>query len=319
VSVGELIRDRLGDEVLEHVVGPLIGGINAGDADRLSLEASAPQIAAAARRDASLVRALRASRAEAPPDPGAPVFYSLAGGLQRLVERLTEVISADVRLVTEVTGLDRRPGGGYSVATSAGVVDADAVVLTGPAWLSARLTEGLAPDAAATLAAVEYSSVALVALAVGPEAISRPLDASGFLVPHTEGCLITACTWNSRKWAHLDRPGQVLLRASAGRYGDERIAGLTDDELVDAVRADLHTTMGLEGAPREVRVTRWRDSFPQYLPGHLGRADEIDASLAADAPGVLVAGAAQRGVGIPACIRQGREAATAALAHLGTT
>jgi len=316
LSVGELIRARLGDEVLEHLVGPLIGGINAGDADRLSLEASAPQIAAGARRNASLVRGLQAIRAEAPPDPDAPVFYTLPDGLQRLVDRLAAAANADVRLGTEVTGLTRAAGGGYTVATSAGPVAADAVVLTGSAWRSARLTEAIAPDAAATLADVDYSSVALVTLAVAPDAITRPLDASGFLVPRTEGCLITACTWNSSKWAHLASPGQVMLRASAGRYGDERIADLSDDALVDAVRADLATTMGLDGIPLAVRVKRWADSFPQYLPGHLERVTQVEQALAAVAPGVLVVGAAQRGVGIPACIRQGREAALATLDHL---
>jgi oxygen-dependent protoporphyrinogen oxidase len=316
VSVGELIRARLGDEVLEHIVGPLIGGINAGDADRLSLDASAPQIAAGARRNASLVRGLLAIRAEAPPDPDAPVFYTLPGGLGRLVDRLAAAVTADVQLGTEVTALDRTPAGGYTVSTSAGALDADAVVLTGPAWLSARLTEGLAPDASTTLAAVDYSSVALISLAIRPEAVTRPLDASGYLVPRTEGLLITACTWNSSKWAHLAAPGQVLLRASAGRYGDERIADIDDDELVDAVRDDLATTMGLDATPTAVRVKRWSDSFPQYLPGHLDRVTQVEDALAGDAPGVLVAGAAQRGVGIPACIRQGREAATAALAHL---
>lgn len=315
-SVGALIRDRMGDEVLERIVDPLIGGINAGDSDRLSLEASAPQIAAAARRNASLVRGLLAERADQPPDPGSPMFYSLPGGLERIVHRLVEVLRAEVRLGTAAQGVDRAAGGGYLVRTRAGALEADAVVLTGPAGASARMVEGLAPDAAATLAAVDYASVALVTLAVPPEAIVRPLDASGYLVPRTEGCLITACTWTSSKWAHLRAPDQVLLRASAGRYGDERIAGLDDEELVAAFLADLEVTMGLATPPTAVRVKRWVDSFPQYLPGHLGRVAGVEEALAAEAPGVVVAGAAQRGVGIPACIRQGRDAALGVLGTL---
>ncbi|MCB9374239.1 MAG: protoporphyrinogen oxidase, partial [Microthrixaceae bacterium] len=107
VSVGELIRGRLGDEVLERIVDPLIGGINAGDSDRLSVAAATPQIADAARRDASLVRGLLALRAAAPPDPGTPMFYSLPGGLQRLVDAVVAAIDAEVHLATPVAGLGR--------------------------------------------------------------------------------------------------------------------------------------------------------------------------------------------------------------------
>lgn len=309
VSVGALIRSHLGDEVLERIVDPLIGGINAGDSDRLSVAAAAPQIADAARRNASLVRGLLAMKAAAPPDPGTPMFYSLPGGLQRLVDALVARIDAEVHLATPVTGLARRADGGYALTTAGGPVDADAVVLATPAYADAPLLADVAPDAAATLDAIDYSSVALVTFAVPAESVDRPLDASGYLVPRTEGCLITACTWASAKWAHLAAPGQVLLRASAGRYGDERIAELDDAQLVAAVREDLGTTMGLDAEPRDVRIVRWTRSFPQYVPGHLQRMAALEARLAEDAPGVALAGAVLRGVGIPACIREGRAAA----------
>ena len=313
-SVGELIRARLGDEVLERIVDPLIGGINAGDSDRLSVAAAAPQIADAARRNASLVRGLQAMKAAAPPDPGTPMFYSLPGGLQRLVDRVVGALTAEIHLSTAATSIERRAGAGYTVHTAGGPVEGDAVVLAAPAFADARLLEAVAPEPAAALGAIDYSSVALVTLAVPADAVARPLDASGYLVPRTEGCLITACTWASSKWAHLAVPGQVLLRASAGRYGDERIADLDDDALVAAVRADLGTTMDLDAEPSEVRVVRWTRSFPQYAPGHLQRMAAVDEQLAAEAPGVVLAGAAQKGVGIPACIRQGREAAAAVVA-----
>ena len=313
-SVGELIRARLGDEVLERIVDPLIGGINAGDSDRLSVAAAAPQIADAARRNASLVRGLQAMKAAAPPDPGTPMFYSLPGGLQRLVDRVVGALTAEIHLSTAATSIERRAGAGYTVHTAGGPIEGDAVVLAAPAFADARLLEVVAPEPAAALGAIDYSSVALVTLAVPADAVARPLDASGYLVPRTEGCLITACTWASSKWAHLAVPGQVLLRASAGRYGDERIADLDDDALVAAVRADLGTTMDLDAEPSEVRVVRWTRSFPQYAPGHLQRMAAVDEQLAAEAPGVVLAGAAQKGVGIPACIRQGREAAAAVVA-----
>lgn len=320
-SVGSLIRRRLGDEVLERLVDPLLGGINAGDSDRLSLAAGAPQIAAAARGDhASLIEALRAQRAAAPvPADGtpAPVFYTLRGGLGRLIEALVDHLrDADLRTSTPVTGLEPS-GDGYVVLTEDDRHEVDGVVAAAPAFVSTGLLGGVSPSAAATLATIEYSSVALVALAYPDDAAARPLDASGFLVPRSEGLFMTACSWASTKWPHLARPGQFVLRASAGRYGDDRATGMDDDTLVEAIRADLATTMGLTAEPTEVRVTRWPRSFPQYTPGHLDRVDAIDTALDADAPGVVVAGAALRGVGIPACINSGRQAATRLADRLG--
>jgi protoporphyrinogen/coproporphyrinogen III oxidase len=127
-------------------------------------------------------------------------------------------------------------------------------------------------------------------------------------VPRVEGRTITACSWTSAKWDHLGGDGTVWLRASVGRDGDDRALALSDEALVDAVLADLADTMALRGAPSEVRVSRWPGSFPQYRPGHLDRVDAIDADLLAAAPTVMAAGAAFRGLGVPACIRQARAA-----------
>lgn len=313
-SVGALVRRRMGDEILERLVDPLLGGINAGDSDRLSLDTGAPQLAAVAHRHRSLVAGLREQRAAAPTPPDgtpAPVFYTLRPGLGRLVSRLAERIVAaggDVRVGSPVHGL-ARAGDRWRVDTAAGALDAGAVVLAVPAFVAARLLDGLVDDAAAALGAIEYSSVALAAMAVPDSSLGRPLDASGYLVPRVEGRFITAASWASTKWPHLGRPGRALLRVSAGRFGDERHAAMDDDELVEAMLVDLRDTMDLMGPPSEVRVTRWPDSFPQYTPGHLERVDTVEAALADAAPGLVVAGAAYRGVGIPATIHHARGAA----------
>lgn len=313
-SVGALIRRRLGDEVLERLVDPLLGGINAGDTDRLSLAAGAPQLAsaAAAAGGGSLIAALRAQR-DAAQSTSAPVFFTLPGGLGRLVDAIVDSTGADLRLGASVERLVRGAGGwdvnGEHVA---------AVIVTAPAPAAATLLREVAPAAAAAIAAIEYASVALVTMAVPAATVGRRLDGSGFLVPRGEGMLLTACSWATTKWAHLAQPdGTVVLRASVGRLGDHRALALDDGALVAKVCQELATTMGLGGEPSEVRVSRWPASFPQYEPGHLDRVAAIDAALARDAPGVVVAGAAYRGLGIPACIRQGREAARRLLALVG--
>ena len=278
-SIGAVITRRYGTETAARLVDPLLGGINAGHTDLLSIDAVAPQIAAAARKDRSLTRALRAVPKPAP----GPVFFTIPGGMQRLVDALvTAIESSGGKLHTgeRVGSLDD--------------IDADGIVVTVPALVPA-------------VADVAYSSVTLATFAYANGATDRPLDASGFLVPRPEGLLMTACSWASSKWAHLAAPGRFLLRVSAGRYGDERAMGMSDDAVVAQLRDELGLVMGVRGEPQEVAVHRWPRAFPQYAPGHLTRMAEVQAALPAN---VALAGAVLGGVGIPACIGTGRAAAT---------
>jgi oxygen-dependent protoporphyrinogen oxidase len=311
VAIGQLIRARLGDEVAERMVDPLVGGINAGDTDQLSLAATVPQLAAAASSGAaSLIAACRAQR-DAVADPAAPVFFAPRGGMGALAAAiLADAVALGVQVISgRAVGLERERRR-WRVALEGGrALAADGVVLATPAGTSAGLLRPHVPGAATHLAAIPYASVAMVALAVPRDGIDRPLDASGYLVPRVEGRTITACSWTSAKWSHLDDGETAWLRASVGRDGDDRALALSDDALVKAVLADLADTMALRAAPTDVRVTRWPGSFPQYRPGHLDRVDALEAALATTAPTLLVAGAALRGLGVPACIRQGLSAA----------
>jgi oxygen-dependent protoporphyrinogen oxidase len=304
-SLGSLVRRRLGDEVLEQLVDPLLGGIYAGDADHLSLEAGAPQIAAAARADASLIRALAAQReATLGANPGAPVFFAPPDGMSRVVRELENILQDKVVRGVAVERVERDGRGGYAVNGRR----ADAVVLATPAFASASLLRDLAPDAAQQLDRVEYAGVALVTMAFARDAIGVPLDASGFLVPKPEDRVLTACSWSSTKWAHLDRGAHAIVRASTGHYGNEAALGLDDDALVAAMLAELREAMALRDEPVEVRISRWPRSFPQYTPGHAGRVDALVETLHREAPGVVLTGAAYRGIGIPALVRAAREA-----------
>lgn len=315
LTVGELCRARLGDEVTERLVDPLVGGINAGSVDTLSLDAGAPQLAAVARRSPSLIEGLRQAQAAVGASlgssgPDEPVFFGLPGGIARITERLVEELTtADVRPGTPVERIERTPAGGYRVVPAGSPpVDVDAVVVTTPAFVTAALLEPLSPTASAEHAAIPYASVAQVTLEY-PAAAGEALDASGVLVPRVDGFVLTAATWFSSKWAHYADPDRFLIRCTSGRYQDLRAVRLDDDALIETLIAELGRLTPMSAPPTAVRVHRWIDALPQYLPGHLDRVARIEAALAADAPAVKVAGAAYRGVGIPACIEQGRRAA----------
>lgn len=313
-SVGELIRTRLGDEVHEKLVSPLLSGVNAGDADHLSLAAGAAQIAVAARKSPSLITALREQSAAAPNDPETPVFHGIPVGTQTLTDLLlARLTQADipVHLSCPVTSLVR-DGVSWKLSTPLGAIAADEIILATPAHSSARLLETIAPEPASELASLEYASAAMVTLAVSRSSLGVQLDASGFLVAQTDPLpTLTACSWASAKWAHLDDPEVAILRVSAGKHGDTHALDLDDASLVGALSIDLATTMGIDAAPIASRVTRWIDALPQYRPGHPARVASWRDGVHAAATGIHLAGAAYDGLGLPACIRQGRHAAAA--------
>jgi len=314
-SVGALVRRRLGDEVYDVLVGPLLSGVNAGDADHLSVAAGAPQFAAALERHGSLIAGARAQR-QASLATDAPVFFGLTGGIQTLTDTLTRrVVAAGGHLhtATAVEAITSGTDTSYVVASSHGSLEADVVIVTTPLFVTGPLVAPFAPEAAREMSALEYASAAMVVLAVARDDIDHPLDASGFLVAGREGLVLTACSWASSKWAHLADPDVAILRASAGRHHDRRALEMSDPDLVDALLADLATTMGVRGRPQEVRITRWERALPQFRPGHLQRVDHWRQELGERAPGLLATGAGFEGLGLPACIRQARATAELAL------
>jgi len=302
-SITDVVGARFGREVVDRLVDPLLGGIHAGRSDRLSLDTNAPDVAHAAR-SRSLMKGLREHLAGAP--SSGPVFLTIRQGLGALVDRLEKELRAqgvDIWREHPVTWLERKEDGRYRVGPS---IVADAVIVAVPAPAAARVLERGRADVAAVLRGVNHSSVVTVTLAY-PK-MRMPLDGSGFLVPRVDGRLLTACTWLSAKWSHLDAGRYTVLRASAGRYGDERSLHVDDGALVDHLHSELADAMGLTARPVDARVDRWHDGFPQYEPGHGERIMQIEGALH-DIPGVAIAGAAYRGVGITSCIQQGAQAA----------
>jgi len=324
VAIGPYLRRRLGDEVVDHLIDPLLGGINAGDTATLSLAAVVPQLDAAARSgDPSLVRSCRTQRdrilAAAPPGGAPPIFATPLGGMARLVDALLAFMPAvDIRLGRRGTGIELPGGTGPAVRVALDdgtVLDTDGVVVACPAHVAAPLLAAVDPEAAAALGAIEHSSVSMVTLAFASGAVTTDPAMSGCLVPPDQGALVTAVSYATSKWPQLRDPecDDVVLRVSAGRHRDDRHLDLDDVALVQRVLDDLDQVVGVREAPTQVRVGRWPHSFPQYAPGHLDRIAAMEAGLA-DRP-IVLAGAALRGVGVPACIRTGEEAA----ARLGAT
>ncbi len=313
LSVGDLVAARLGDEVVERLVEPLLGGVYAGRARALSLRAAAPQVAALAARGSLLEAAARL------PVLDSPVFAGIEGGMHRLAAALAGSGRCEVRLsatVRELTGAPGRFTLTVGETRAPQRVEAQAVVLATPAAPTARLLGIISPTAAALLAQVESASMAIVTLAL--RAADVPLDgaSSGFLVPPVEGRDIKAATYSFAKWDWVraaGAPDVVLLRTSLGRAGEQAALQVPDEVLVERSLADLAALAGVTARPVDAQVQRWGGALPQYAVGHLDLVSRVRSAVAA-VPGLAVCGAAYDGVGIPAVIASARAAAAQVVA-----
>ncbi|MDQ1515925.1 MAG: protoporphyrinogen/coproporphyrinogen oxidase [Actinomycetota bacterium] len=339
-SVAGFFTRRLGGEAYARVVEPLLAGIHAGDATRLSLPATFPRFVDMERDHGGLVRATLAGRIPHPwrrvtalrrrgqtgvPFPlhsgkrtpvagaAAPVgagpggrtpFVSFETGMAEFIEALGARLGAlgvDLRTGQPVEAI-RAVGGGYEVVLGDGeALPAAAVVVATPAPVTARLVRGLCPAAAGLLEGIEHASTATVSLAYRAEDVGTPPAGYGFVVPRAEGRHLLAGTWGSNKWPGRAPAGEVLLRGYVGGVGREAVLEADDDGLVHLVRAELGALAGIRGTPVHSEVHRYPDGMPQYDVGHLGRVERIRGALAA-CPGLAVTGAAYGGVGIPDCI-----------------
>ena len=320
-TVASFVIRRFGREAFDHVAQPMIGTIYTADATALSLAATMPRLLELERRYGSVIRGLaragaRGRGASTDPAPEGPdgtrrlgVFATLADGLQGLPDAAAARLPAGaLRLRTAVAEIGRAPDG-YAVRLADGAtLRADGVVLAVNAPAAGRLTRGLDGTLAAQLGAIAYASSASVTLAYGRGQIPHPLDGVGFVVPQRERRPILAASFSSAKFPDRAPDGSVLVRVFVGGALAPEMVGLEDERLVRIVRGEMTALLGEAGTPHLARVHRHYDAMPQYTVGHLDRVAEIEHRIEAH-PGLALAGAAYRGVGISDCIRSGEAAA----------
>ncbi len=333
-SLAQFVERRLGRELYDRMIEPLMSGIYAGDGEQLSLGATFPQLRQTELDHGSLVRGMlakkkqshsstasstRAAHSESAQNANTqkwPAFVTPETGLAEIVEALQARLSnIDIRLGTRVTCIDH-DSFDYSVALEEGTnLPADAVILATPAYASAYLVVGLDPEMAQALKGIPYASTVTVSVAYPLKDIPRPLNGYGYIIPRAEGRSILACTWTSTKFPHRAPEGHGLIRAFIGRAGDDDVINRSDEELLGMVRVELREVLGVTAAPIIHRIFRWPQAMPQYTLGHLDRLAVIDRRLAQH-PGLFVAGNAYRGIGIPDCIASGEQAADNVITYL---
>jgi oxygen-dependent protoporphyrinogen oxidase len=323
-SIGAVMRRRFGEEAVRYVAQPLLGGIHAGDVERLSMHALFPRIAALDREPGSLLDALASQRADRPATPTGTaaasasedgLFRAIPEGLGTLVDALARSLPAGaVTLHTAIARLDQYEDAGapptiVATLSNGDTVRARAVMLAVPAYVVASLVAPFDPILATLCGAIPYSSSATITLCYRRDDVHRHLAGTGFVVPRGESATrLLAASWVTSKWANRAPADMVMLRAFAGGTLDPDLLERDDDDLARLAHRDLAPLLGLSAPPLLAKVYRWMRAGPQYLVGHLARVEDIQQQLAHH-PGLFLAGSGFRGIGIPDTVADARAVA----------
>jgi oxygen-dependent protoporphyrinogen oxidase len=315
-SLGAFVRRRFGDEALERVAQPLVGGIYASDPDKLSLGATMPRFKEMEKSSRSVVYAMwsaqrqRAKKAETGSGARWSLFVTLAGGMQELVDNLAQRLpQGAMRLNAAATELQHHADNTWRIAIgSEQIIEADAVILASPAYRTGALLRQIDSSATGELTGIAYASTATVSLAYRREDFPRAPNSFGFVVPAIEKRKIMACTFSSLKYPDRAPQDKILLRAFIGGSLQPELLSASDSEMESSVRGELASLLGVTAAPIFSRIWRHPESMPQYHVGHQARVQRIEAALR-QFPTLALAGSAYHGVGISDCVRTGEEAA----------
>lgn len=338
-SVESFVVRRLGREMYERIVEPLLSGIFAGDGSKLSVLATFPHMRAAEREHGGMARAMLAAKkkerlaranekresanGEKRRRPDQMGFVTFPNGQRELIDALERRLSSaearrrvDIRTSAPVVMLAELPDGEWRVTLENGeTIDADAVIVAVPSYAAASLLRAADPACSSLMRAIPYVATATVSLAFDRDDVRHALEGTGWTTPRIERRPVMACTWTSSKFDHRAPEGVALFRAFLGDATNQDVAARSDDELVTIARRELRDVLGITAEPVKVHLKRHAKAMPQYNLGHLERLAAIDARIATHR-GLAIAGSSYRGVGIPDVIRSGETAARAVLAEI---
>jgi len=321
-SVAELVKRHFGQEAVDRLADPLLSGIYGGDAAQLSAQTVLPRLVDMETKYGSLTRGMLAAHRKMrtmamnstkTQKGGVPIFTALRGGMSQLVTALTMRLDhASVRTATPVSAI-KKTAEGWSVEARGTLEEFDAIIMAASAWAAGSLLAPVDPELGSELGAIPYTSSITVNLIYDETSIGRLPDGFGFLVPAIEGRTMLACTFVHRKFLGRTPPGKAVFRAFLGGMKREALLAESDDALVAIVRREMSEILGSRAInpavePEHAQVSRWRGAMAQYTVGHRERMQRIKA-LVASLPRLRLAGNAYDGIGVPDCIRLGRQAA----------
>ncbi|MGO9325531.1 MAG: protoporphyrinogen oxidase [Terracidiphilus sp.] len=330
-SVAALVRRHFGQEAVDRLADPLLSGIYGGDAEQLSAQTVLPRLVEMETKYGSLTRGMLAAhkrmrdaakKSSGPKREAPAIFTALRGGMSQLVDAVVSRINpASLRTGTPVSAI-RKMGSGWIVEAGGAAETYDALIMAAPAWAAGDLLKPVDAVLRSELAGIPYSSSITLNLVYDEAKIGDLPEGFGFLVPAVEDRAMLACTFVHRKFLGRTPPGKAVFRAFLGGMNREALLAESDEALVMTVRREMCEILGAKTfsadvKPEHAQVSRWRRAMAQYAVGHKARMQRIGARVA-ELPGLRLVGNAYDGIGVPDCIRLGRQAARE-LAAVGIT
>ena len=312
-SVAEFIGEHYGEEAVAYLAEPLLAGVYGGDPKVLSASAVLPRFVEMESRYGSLTRGALALRRQA--SGGGPLFQTLKSGLQSLIDAIQHRIQSHSSVERAEVEVIEKTGSGWRLRARGDWLEASQVVMACPSNQAGRVLQTVDAELARLLCGIPYNSSVTVTVAYQRSDVDHPFSGFGFLVPAKERRRLMACTWVNNKFDHRVRDGLVVLRCFMGGPSGEAALDESDEAIEAAVRAEIRELMDIGAAPAFTRIARWPRSMAQYTVGHQARMQEIETRLGSHA-GLHLAGNAYYGIGIPDCVRTGKQAAERAAAAL---
>lgn len=308
-AVAEFVEEHYGREAVDYLAEPLLAGIYGGDPDQLSITSVLPRFVEIERKYGSLTRGVLAERRASPAGAeSTPLFRTLRGGMESLIEGLVSAIAGKITVVHAVVDAVERDDTGFRLRVNYDWVRADRVVLASEAHQAARMSARLDGRISDLFGSIGYSPSMTVALGFERRAVESAMRGFGFLVPKPERKRLLAGTWVGNKFPNRVPESVALLRCFLGGVGGGSVLSTTEENILESVREELREILGITAEPLFSRIFRWPQSMAQYTTGHLDRIAELESRLAAF-PGLLVAGNGYHGIGVPDCVRMGKQAA----------
>lgn len=307
-SIGSFLEYFLGEELVEKQIGPVLSGVYSGKLSDLTIASTLPYLLDYKNEHGSIIRGLEANKQKF--KSGERKFISFQNGLDSLInayeKKLDEV---EILKNTQVEKIQKENSGYHVYLSNQEMLEADYVILSIPDSAAQSLIND--PELQNNFSSLKSSSLISVYLGFNVPDSILPADGTGYITANTEELSCNACTWTSRKWEHTSKSGNLLVRLfyKSSHPSFESLKNLNNEELFEIALGDIRKSLGIEAEPVAIEVTNWTDQMPNYLITHPQSVEALERKMAADYPGIILAGCSYYGVGIPDCIENGVDSA----------
>lgn len=306
-SIGEFLTYYLGEELVQKQIAPVLAGVYSGDLNQLSIASTLPYLIDYKNDYGSIIKGFDANREQFVKTANKK-FISFKNGLSSLIDRLEETLT-DVEIIKGIaTTSVKKQENQYSVTLANGkMIEANHVVLA----LPNESVQSLLQDESLNYYFEQFNTASAITIYLGFDVPDNrlPADGTGYIVSHNSDVICNAATWTSRKWKHTSAEGKLLVRLFYKSINPEyeRLRMMTDEELAAVALEDVRKSLGIEEKPTVVGVTKWIDQMPKYDLAHREALQGLLQDLEKNYPNLLIAGCSYFGVGIGACIQNGKK------------